>query len=188
MFTRLTRLLVLGVAGCSPILAAFADVYTTKNGSAYDGRIYKVLDGSVYLRVGEERVQEKLSKFDAESKAAISVWISQNPQAVDVHTKWDVQPRIVSTAMPSLPEQYLAEEFKGMVSVDLVLDENGQVIHASIKKSTHSELEAPSLEAAKTWVFEPAQVGGKFVKSKLRVPFRFVNAPPPPTEDGEPAA
>ncbi|MBK1880257.1 energy transducer TonB [Pelagicoccus mobilis] len=188
MFTRLNRLLVLGVAGCFPILAASADVYTTESGTAYDGQIVKVLDNTVYLRVGEERVEEKLSKFDADSKAAIESWIEANPQSVDVYTKWDVQPRIVSSSMPNLPEQYLAEEFKGMVSVDLVLNENGQVIHASIKKSTHADLEAPALDAAKTWIFEPAKVGGKMVKSKLRVPFRFVNTPPPPAEEAEPTA
>jgi len=187
MLTRLTRLFVLGVAGFSPILTAFADVYATKNGTVYDGQIIKVLDNSVYLRVGEERIHEKLARFDADSKAAIKSWIAENPQAVDVYSKWDEQPRIVSSAMPSLPEQYRGEEFKGMVSVDLVLNENGQVIHASIKKSTHSDLEAPSLEAAKTWIFEPAKVGGKMVKSKLRVPFRFVNTPPPPlVEEAEP--
>lgn len=188
MLTRLTRFIALGIIAGSPFFSASAEVYTTNSGTAHDGRIYKVLDGSVFLRVGEERVQESFSEFDANSKAAIKTWMSENPQAVDVHTKWDVQPRIVSSAMPSLPEQYLAEEFKGMVSVDLVLNESGQVIHASIKKSTHAELEAPSLEAAKSWVFEPAQVGGASVKSKLRVPFRFVNTPPPPAEEADPAA
>lgn len=170
------------------VSSTYAEVYTTESGATLDGRIYKVLDSTVHLRVGEERVSHALSEFNAESQAAIQAWMKANPYSVDVHTKWDVQPRIVSSAMPSIPEQYLAEEFKGMVSVDLILDERGQVIHASVKKSTHSDLETPSLDAAKTWIFEPAQVGGKTVKSKLRVPFRFVNTPPPPPEEAEPSA
>lgn len=184
MNTQLSRIVALFVVGISPIAAAFADVYTKADGTSLGGNIYKVLDGSVYLRVGDDRIDLPVSEFDAESQAAIAHWTQENPLKVDVYTKWDVQPVIKSSAMPTLPEQYLAEEFKGLVSVDLVLNEAGQVIHASIKKSTHSDLEAPSLAAAKSWIFEPAKVGGKSVRSKLRIPFKFVNTPPPsPAEE-----
>ncbi|MDQ8188006.1 TonB family protein [Pelagicoccus sp. SDUM812002] len=174
------RLVALAAFGLSSILGAFADVYIKADGTSYDGYIYKVLGGSVYLRVGEDKIAAAVSEFDADSRAAIDEWTKENPLKVDVYTKWDVQPAIKASSMPSLPEQFLAEEFKGLVSVDLVLNEAGQVIHASIKKSTHTDLEAPSLEAAKTWIFEPAKVGGKSVRSKLRIPFKFVNNPPPP--------
>ncbi len=53
-----------------------------------------------------------------------------------------------------------------MVNVDLVLDESGKVIHSSVMKSTHPELEEGSVAAAMTWRFEPAKVGGKSVKAK----------------------
>lgn len=182
MKTSLSRFIAFIALGSAPILAAFGDTYTLNDGTAHDGYIYKVLDGSVYLKVGEERVDAPVSDFDAASQEAINAWVAENPNAVDVYTKWDVQPRIKSSAMPHLPEQFQSSEFKGMVSVDLILDERGQVVHASIKKSTHAELESPSLEAAKTWVFEPAQVDGKSVKSKLRVPFKFVYTPPAPEE------
>ncbi|EDY81580.1 TonB family C-terminal domain protein [Verrucomicrobiia bacterium DG1235] len=182
MKTRLTRLLALLAAGLAPVFAVYGDAFTKNDGTSFEGRIYKVLDGSVYLRVGEERINAPIGDFDAASQGAIESWVAENPQAVDVYTKWDVQPRIKSSSMPNLPDQFLSEDFKGMVSVDLVLNESGQVIHASVKKSTHSELEPPSLEAAKTWIFEPAQVGGKSVKSKLRVPFKFVYTPPAPDE------
>ncbi len=188
MKTKLIRLIALIAVGLAPVFTVSADVYTKTDGTSYDGRIYKVLGGAVYLRVGEERVNAPVSEFDAAAQAAIKAWTEENPLKVDVYTKWDRQPVIKSSAMPSIPDQFLAEEFKGLVSVDLVLNEAGQVIHASIKKSTHSDLEAPSLEAAKSWIFEPAQVGGKSVRSKLRIPFKFVNTPPPPPAEEAPVS
>lgn len=158
--------------------AASAGTFTKSSGDSFEGEISKLLDGTVHFSNGGDGVEVALADLDASSKAQVEAWASENPQSVDVYTKWDSQPRVKSTAMPQLPEQFCVPEFKGMVSVDLVLNENGQVIHAAIKKSTHEDLEAPSLEAAKTWIFEPAQIGGKPVKSKLRVPFKFTYTPP----------
>ncbi len=188
MNTKLTRLVALAAFGFVPLFSTVADVYTKADGTSFDGQIYKVLEGAVYLRVGEEKLSVPVAEFDASSQAAIDAWAAENPFNVDVYTKWDVQPIIKSSSLPSLPEQFLAEEFKGLVSVDLVLNEAGQVIHASIKKSTHLDLEAPSLEAAKSWIFEPAKVGGKSVRSKLRIPFKFVNTPTPPSEEEAPVS
>lgn len=182
MKTLFIRFISLCALGSVSLLSLQADTFTTTAGKAYDGEIYKILDGTVFLRVGEDKVEADFADFDAGSQDAIATWKAANPTLVDVYTKWDVQPRIVSSAMPSLPEQFKDTEFSGLVSVDLILDESGQVIQASIKKSTHVELELTSLEAAKTWKFEPAQVGGKFVRSKLRVPFKFVSTPPAPEE------
>lgn len=188
MKTKLIRITALVAVGLASVFATFADVYTKTDGTVYDGRVYKILDNSAYLRVGEERITVPLSDFSAESQATLKKWSDENPLKVDVYTKWDVQPVIKSSAMPRLPEQFVTEEFKGLVSVDLVLNEAGQVIHASIKKSTHVDLEAPSLEAARSWIFEPARVGGKTVRSKLRIPFKFVNTPPPPSAEEAPVS
>ena len=165
--------------------AADAETFTTTSGASHEGEIYKILEEVVTIKSNGEKIQIPLSDLDSASKYTVQTWAAAHPERVDVYTKWDAQPRIKSSAMPYLPEQFHDPAFKGMVSVDLVLDETGQVIHASVKKSTHKGLEAPSLEAAKTWIFEPAQVGGKAVKSKLRVPFKFVYTP---TQSKEPAS
>jgi TonB family protein len=185
MNAKSTRLAAIAAFGLFSFVGVFADVYTKTDGTSFDGEIYKLLDGSVYFRIGEERLNAPVEEFDSASQAAIQAWVAENPMKVDVHIKWDVQPAIKSSSMPRLPEQFLDEEFKGMVSVNLILSETGRVIHASINKSTHPDLEEPALEAAKAWIFVPAKVGGKAVRSKLRVPFKFVNAPPaPPSEEG----
>ncbi len=61
--------------------------------------------------------------------------------------------------------------------MELVLDEAGNVLAASIRSASHDELKAPSIEATKEWKFQPTMVNGKPVKSKLRVPFSFENSP-----------
>jgi len=167
--------------------AAMAETYTLKNGDVHEGVVYKIIAKEVYLKKADGKVTASLSDFDSSSRKAIKAWAADNPLKVDVYTRWDSQPVIKSSVMPGIPEALFNPDFKGMVSVDLVLDESGQVIHAAIKKSTHVELETPAIEAAKTWLFEPAIVGGKSVRAKLRVPFKFIYTPPKPAESA-PAA
>ncbi len=157
--------------------AASAGTFTTSAGQTYEGEISRILADQVTLEVGAEKVEVALADFDAKTQSAIKAWAAANPQEVDVYTKWDEQPKIKSSSMPVMPEQFRDPSFTGMVSVDLILDEKGQVIHAAVKRSTHAELDQPSIDAAKTWLFEPAVIDGKPVKSKLRVPFRFVYTP-----------
>lgn len=184
MNRKFLRYLTAATLGAWSLAYSFAGTYTTTSGASYDGEIQKIIENQVTIHAGGENVEVALADFDAASSAAIKTWADAHPEAVDVYTKWDAQPRIMSSVMPVLPEQFHNPDFKGMVSVDLVLDEQGKVIHAAVKKSTHADLESPSLEAAKTWIFEPAQVGGKPVKSKLRVPFKFVYTPSEPTPAG----
>jgi TonB family protein len=67
--------------------------------------------------------------------------------------------------LPELPEQFLESKFKGSASVELILDESGPVLHASVRDASHKELEAPSIEATKNWKFEPSMIDGNPVKS-----------------------
>ena len=152
-----------------------------KDGSQVEGEIAKVLEDQVTIAQADgSNATRSFDAFDAAGQKAIKSWKRDNPEKSDVFTKWDQQPVILSSAMPQLPEQLRSGSFKGMTSVELVLDEKGRVLHASINKSTHSELEAPSIEATKAWKFEPAKVDGKAVKSKLRVPFKFSYTQPEP--------
>lgn len=169
MKTKLTykTLLFAGLASLTSM--AFAGSYTTADGTAVEGDISKLVDGSVTI----SGTAYPLDGFDAASKGAIESWAKDNPHFVDVYTKWDSNPVIKSSNMPQIPDSVNAPGFKGMVSLDLVLDSKGAVIFAKVNKSTHSELEDVSIVAAKKWKFSPAKLGGKAVKAKLRVPFKF---------------
>lgn len=153
--------------------SAFGGTYLLSSGESLSGELVKLFEGTVEVQVAGQSVEHPLSAFDAASQQAISSWAEKNPYLVDVYSKWDSQPVIKSSSMPDIPASLNNGSFSGMVAVDLVLDEKGRVIHAIASKSTHAELEGPSVAAASTWVFAPAKIGGKAVKSRLRIPFKF---------------
>ncbi len=170
--TRITA--ALSAALLAGVVSLSASDFGLKDGTQIQGDIYKVLEDQVtFARSNGTKETLRFDAFDAPSQKTIKSWQRENPAKSDVFTQWDKQPVILSNAMPQLPEQLRSGSFNGMTSVELVLDEKGQVLSASINKSTHPELEGPSIQATKAWKFEPATVQGKAVKSKLRVPFNF---------------
>lgn len=72
---------------------------------------------------------------------------------------------------PELPEALT--DVQGYVSIRLNLDAQGRVVNASCTKSSHDELVAPTVEAAKAWTFKPAVRDGEKVPSSVLVPFIF---------------
>ncbi len=178
MKKKFLNLIFSALFAVSAISTISAETFTLATGETYEGELYKIFEGQAYLKNGaDEKITVPVTDFDDASQAKINGWAEKHPESVDVYTKWDKQPVIKQSVMPDLPDQFHTPEFKGMVSVDLVLDQKGKVMFAKVRKSTHPELESPSLEAAKTWKFEPAKIGGKSVKSKLRVPFKFTFNP-----------
>lgn len=165
--SSLRSFLIAALVASGPM--SFADTYTLADGSAVEGTIEKIIDGQVSIGDAEY----SLSAFDAATQEAINSWGNENPQFVDVYSKWDANPVIKSSSMPKIPDSVNSPDFTGMVSLDLVLDQKGSVIFAKVNKSTHPELEDVSIVAAKQWKFSPAKLGGKAVKAKLRVPFKF---------------
>jgi protein TonB len=60
-----------------------------------------------------------------------------------------------------------------MVAVIATIDEKGVVTAATVSKSSHTDFEAPAVEAMKAWKFKPAKVAGNAVKVRVTVPMRF---------------
>ncbi len=82
MNTRLIRFIALIAVGVGSTLSALAEVYTKTDGTSYDGSIYKVLEGAVYLEVGEEKISVPVAEFDASSQSAIQ---ASNPIQICKH-------------------------------------------------------------------------------------------------------
>ena len=85
--------------------------------------------------------------------------------------KIDRMPTVKSSKAPELPEAL--REIKGYVQVRLNLDEQGRVVSATASQSSHDELVAPTLEAAKEWKFKPALREGENVSSTVVIPFVY---------------
>ncbi len=175
---HLLRNLSLIAAGIAASIQLSAATYKLSDGTRIEGEIHRAIGESITIAATDgSKVIRNISDFDAQSQTSINNWKSAHPEKADVYTKWDKQPTIVSSKLPTIPEQFLDSKFIGSASVELILDESGQVLHASVRNSSHEELEGPSIEATRSWKFEPAMVDGNPVKSKVRVPFQFRNAP-----------
>lgn len=74
---------------------------------------------------------------------------------------------------PTYPFEMNQRKQVGSVSVVFIVDESGRVVDPRIEQASDPAFERPALEAVKQWKFEPAQRGGKKVRTKLRYPIRF---------------
>ena len=93
--------------------------------------------------------------------------------AEGVYTKVDENPAPTKTVKPSYPSSLKSEGVSGLVAVQIVIDEKGEVLDAKATKSSHPDFEKPALEAVKKWKFKPAKKDGKEVKVRVTIPFRF---------------
>jgi len=91
----------------------------------------------------------------------------------DAVSKVDEAPVPIRTVSPRYPAELRQASVQGLVAVQLVVDETGNVIASEVVKATRDEFRQPSLEAVQAWKFKPATVGGKPVKVRLTVPLKF---------------
>ena len=85
----------------------------------------------------------------------------------------DQRPRAVYQVAAAYPSALRAQAVEGVVTLIFVVDETGRVVNPRVEKSTHTEFEAPALDAVRQWRFEPAVKAGKRVSCRMRVPVRF---------------
>lgn len=91
----------------------------------------------------------------------------------EIFTKVDENPAPTKTVKPSYPSSLKSEGVSGLVAVQIVIDEKGEVIDAKATKSSHPDFEKPALDAIRKWKFKPAKKDGKEVKVRVTIPFRF---------------
>lgn len=77
--------------------------------------------------------------------------------------------------VPIVPDELA--HISGDVMVALAIGSNGETLDATIVKSTHQELNAGCLAAARKWTFKPATIDGHAISSKVYLPFHFMGSP-----------
>jgi TonB family protein len=119
---------------------------------------------------------------DAEDTMAITDFNPFEPPAIprgsgsgpEEFVAFDSPPVLVHAEAPEYPDMAQQAESVGTIEVVITIDENGQVIHARIARSTASEmLEQAVLRAARKFLFEPARQRDVPVKCQIMVPFNF---------------
>lgn len=76
-------------------------------------------------------------------------------------------------AQPQYPYEMRRAGTAGEVTVDFIVDTDGNVQNAAAIKSTHREFEQPAVAAVQKWKFRPGRKGGRNVNVHMQVPIVF---------------
>lgn len=82
-------------------------------------------------------------------------------------------PILVDGETPEFTKEARAMGVQGVVIVEALVDETGRVVTAEVVKSLHPSLDQATLNAVKTWKFDPAMVDGRAVMKVVRIPVAF---------------
>lgn len=74
---------------------------------------------------------------------------------------------------PVYPHEMNRQGISGEVTLEFLVDTQGNVRDIIVLKSTHREFEAPAVAAVQKWKFRPGRKGGKAVVTRMRIPIAF---------------
>jgi len=86
---------------------------------------------------------------------------------------------VLSQPMPTLPPWAVETQVDGIVTVDVLINEKGQVAETRVLSGPRA-LQREAERALGLWVFEPARVDGKAVPWHLTLSVQFLPPPPKP--------
>lgn len=87
--------------------------------------------------------------------------------------KVEVKPEPIKTVLPEYPEVARKAGLEGKVTIAVIVDENGNVIHAEVINSSNQVFNEAALKAAYGYKFKPGMMKDKKVKVKVIIPFAF---------------
>jgi protein TonB len=90
--------------------------------------------------------------------------------AADERTEPPVPVRTVS---PDVPSAFTRAGTIGLVTINFLVDDKGNVQEPKILRSSHAELEEPALIAIRKWRFKPAKRDGNAVAVRVTIPIKF---------------
>jgi periplasmic protein TonB len=85
---------------------------------------------------------------------------------------YDQPPRPIKLTKPVYPQEAFVKKIEGVVEVDILIDANGRVVNARIKRSIPL-LDAAALQCVREWIFSPAMKGGRPVATLAQAPVTF---------------
>jgi len=85
---------------------------------------------------------------------------------------YDEQPRLLRQSRPIYPQGAFDQKIQGAVEVDILIDEQGRVARAEVRKSIPA-LDAEALRTVKSWTFQPARKAGRPLPIMATAPVTF---------------
>jgi len=97
----------------------------------------------------------------------------------------DVKPPLrLAGAPPAYPEDARKEKIEGVVILQAVVEKDGTISQARVLKGIYPSLDRASVEAVKSWTFEPATLNGKPVAVFYNLTIRFRLSKDDPADNG----
>ena len=81
-------------------------------------------------------------------------------------------PKLVQQAKPQYPQDAFDKRIQGVVMVEILIGERGEVAHAEIRKSIPA-LDAAALSCVRTWKFSPGARNGRAIPVVALAPVSF---------------
>ena len=93
----------------------------------------------------------------------------------------DTPPKPLVRKAPVYPPDLKKEKVTGVVNIEMIVDESGDVISMTVLTSSHPDFTKAALVALPEWKFEPGTKDGEVVKTLVRLPLTFAlrNVPHP---------
>jgi protein TonB len=76
-------------------------------------------------------------------------------------------------AEPQYPFEMKRQGINGEVTLQFLVDPQGDVRDVVVIKSSHREFESPAIQAVQKWKFRPGRKGGKAVTTRMQIPIAF---------------
>jgi periplasmic protein TonB len=80
----------------------------------------------------------------------------------------------VRTVSPDYPPAMRSSGASGVVVINCLIDERGNVSDTKIEKSSNVAFERPAVEALQKWKFKPATENGTAVSTRVVIPIKFI--------------
>ncbi len=87
--------------------------------------------------------------------------------------EFDEAPVPVKSVPPDYPPAMRQAGVTGIVTVTVVINQNGDVLERAVAKSTRAEFENAALDAVAKWKFRPARKSGANVQARVNIPIKF---------------
>ncbi len=83
------------------------------------------------------------------------------------------KPELLKRVNPEYPKVLLLAGVEGEVYVRATINEQGKVENAVVTRATDNRFNDAALDALRQWMFKPAMLDGKPIKTEVTIPFKF---------------
>ncbi len=119
----------------------------------------------VAVKSGNTLAKEVDQKIITSSEGALPIPIP--------NFKLSKRPRVIKDATPKYPESLKAQGKEGLVILNVLIDESGQVRGVQILKSLENSLDQLAKKSMFKFLFTPAELNGKKVPSRIKYRMNF---------------